>query len=693
MPTSFGLGISQSQNLAFNLGGLAPIDGGPGTFIVDRFWVGGTGNTNDTAHWSLTSGGAGGASVPTAAANALFDANSGGGTVTVNATLNCFDFNMTGFTGTLAGSSSINAKGDFIFGAGITRTWSGSLILSATTTDNVITMNGKTLASTLTFTGTGSWQYTDTFVSSGNITLTTGTMIGNGQTISCQTFNSNNSNIRTLNIDNSILNISADFGAATSTNFTISSTGGTINFTGVANVSIGSGLNFGTGTVNFTTNTATLTLPSISGSGTFGTITRSNTSAYNALVFNGSFTITNSFSVVGADANYGRILVSAIDPGSPATITCNGSCTLTNVDFQGINAAGSATWSGTSVGDCLLNTGITFSTPRTLYLSRQTAGLSLAWKDVFATSSGGTPGQNMPLGQDIVIVDASSIGASGVQITVSSPSGLRIPDLDLSAVGTTFEFVSSSSTVYLGNLNVVGTNSGVGGILSGHGKTITYTRNATSAGTMVFNTTGTINLATTLVCSSTITYVRGTLNQNGFKITCTVFARSGVSTLVWNKNDVEVTATSGTVFNFAAPTNATINDSGETKVSGSSASNKTVNFGTLTWNNYYNAATGGGAVIISGTNIFNDMKFDPATVNTFSGGIIQRMQTITANGTLGNLITFQSSNTNNYQLISLSGTPVACTFMSISRSTASGATFTATSSTDGGNNSGWTITP
>jgi len=29
-----------------------------------RYWVGGSGNTNDTAHWATSSGGTGGASVP-----------------------------------------------------------------------------------------------------------------------------------------------------------------------------------------------------------------------------------------------------------------------------------------------------------------------------------------------------------------------------------------------------------------------------------------------------------------------------------------------------------------------------------------------------------------------------------------------------------------------------------------------------
>lgn len=57
--------------------------------MADRYWVGGSGtwNNSSTANWSATSGGAAGASAPTAADVAYFDANSGtSATVTVNAT-------------------------------------------------------------------------------------------------------------------------------------------------------------------------------------------------------------------------------------------------------------------------------------------------------------------------------------------------------------------------------------------------------------------------------------------------------------------------------------------------------------------------------------------------------------------------------------------------------------------------------
>jgi len=66
--------------------------------MADRYWVGGDGSWNSTTKWSASSGGASGASVPTAADNAIFDANSGGGvhyTATVTDAATCANLTFT----------------------------------------------------------------------------------------------------------------------------------------------------------------------------------------------------------------------------------------------------------------------------------------------------------------------------------------------------------------------------------------------------------------------------------------------------------------------------------------------------------------------------------------------------------------------------------------------------------------------
>ncbi|MCU0353457.1 MAG: hypothetical protein MUD08_06915, partial [Cytophagales bacterium] len=68
-----------------------------------RYWRGGTGSWNSAANWSTTSGGVGGASVPSATDAVVFDANSftaAGQTVTVTAGATCASMDWTGVTNT-----------------------------------------------------------------------------------------------------------------------------------------------------------------------------------------------------------------------------------------------------------------------------------------------------------------------------------------------------------------------------------------------------------------------------------------------------------------------------------------------------------------------------------------------------------------------------------------------------------------
>lgn len=83
--------------------------------MADRYWVGGSGTWDaaTTTNWSASSGGAGGASVPTSADAVFFNGSSGGGTCTIAATVPCLTLNLTGYTGTLAfGTDKIEISGN-----------------------------------------------------------------------------------------------------------------------------------------------------------------------------------------------------------------------------------------------------------------------------------------------------------------------------------------------------------------------------------------------------------------------------------------------------------------------------------------------------------------------------------------------------------------------------------------------------
>lgn len=99
---------------------------GDASFISDgvtlhnasRFWVGGTGTWDNvtTTHWSATTGGAGGASVPGSADLVNFDASSGGGTVTLTYSPTVAGITGGAHTGTLAlGANSLTMSANSAF--------------------------------------------------------------------------------------------------------------------------------------------------------------------------------------------------------------------------------------------------------------------------------------------------------------------------------------------------------------------------------------------------------------------------------------------------------------------------------------------------------------------------------------------------------------------------------------------------
>jgi hypothetical protein len=128
--------------------------------MASRFWVGGSGNWDavTTTHWSASTGGSGGASVPTTSDTVTLDANSGSATVTITATANCSTFTSSSALNTLApGANTINVAG----GGATVWNWTGGNFTNGSS-NIVLTGAGSTLAST-TFTGGGKTYDTVTF--------------------------------------------------------------------------------------------------------------------------------------------------------------------------------------------------------------------------------------------------------------------------------------------------------------------------------------------------------------------------------------------------------------------------------------------------------------------------------------------------------------------------------------------------
>lgn len=124
--------------------------------MPNRFWTGavnggtGTWDTTNTANWSATSGGAGGASVPTTGDLAFFDANSGSGVCTLGSDVSVPILNLTGYIGTLNFSTfkiSVSSSGTTILNVGSTATTSGSKRVELTYSGSIGTRTITGLAS------------------------------------------------------------------------------------------------------------------------------------------------------------------------------------------------------------------------------------------------------------------------------------------------------------------------------------------------------------------------------------------------------------------------------------------------------------------------------------------------------------------------------------------------------------------
>jgi trimeric autotransporter adhesin len=185
---------------------------GTGTTL---YWVGGSGDWNNKNHWSLSSGGAGGACVPFKNDNVIFDAASGlaGGIVTTSSSSFCKD--ITWVAG--VGASTFNEEGGSfrIYGSAVMQPnvsytagfeFYGSDAVDLTT--NGAGAGASNFAIVVYKTGSGSLTLQDNWINTGtnsSITFHSGGLNMAGRTVSFWIFNSNTSETRTLDISNATI--------------------------------------------------------------------------------------------------------------------------------------------------------------------------------------------------------------------------------------------------------------------------------------------------------------------------------------------------------------------------------------------------------------------------------------------------------------------------------------------------------
>lgn len=611
-----------------------------------KYWVGGTGNTNDpTNHWATTSGGSPGAgNAPTASDDIFFDANSGAGTVTVNAALTGRSLQSPGSSmatlvhnaataitlgdGTAgAGNKAIDLSGFTTYTLG-SNTSSTVSFVSSSTTLQTITMGGK-IAGNWSLSASGKWQFADAYANTASSTFTqsAGTLDTNNQTVTWAAYNSSNTQNRTLTLGSSAITITSSgtpWNLATTTNLTVTANTATVTFNTTA------ALTFSTATFNYNgmsvvyTGGAGFTIAN--GAPTLANFTYTGTAVKTGSIALGTSTnpvITGTFTVSGNSA-INRVLVQSGVVGSSRTITA-AAVSLTNVDFQditGAGLAGNAAWTGSSMGDALGNSNITFDAPAT---QTHTASAGGNWSDVTKWTS------RVPLPQDNVVVDVNTTGT----LTADMP---RL-GANLTFTGFAGTFTNSVATASYGNITLASgmTISGTAAwVWSGRGSHTVTSAGRTFTQAVQMNTSiGTYTLQDALIidrATTSFNHISGTLDANNFNVTfpnATASYSNTAGTLNMGSGTWSI-GTSGaqTFWTFAAGT--TLNHQNSTIVlTAASTSTRTFNgagksYGTL----QYTVANSPGSLTIQGANTFTNLNvasgriltMPASTTNTIASG-------------------------------------------------------------------------
>jgi hypothetical protein len=366
------------------------------------YWVGGTGNWSSTAKWSTSSGGGSGAAIPTSVDAVIFNSasNATAYTATIDAGVaiaRCASFTMAGPASgnvTFAGTVPIAFHGNVSFAATrITRTYTGEMNWAGNSS-YTFTTNGLTLGSNCTVNGIGStWTLgfnTDVgFSSAFTVTYGSFSTSASNYSLAALSFVSNSSNVRTINLNGSTLTLGSSIPVtfATSTNLTFTAGTSTITMDASSPSFNGGGQTF----YNVTFNNPTSLSATINGANTFNNLTFTGRTSVG--ISSASFTanqiINGTLSVSAGSGGAFRTLLASNTLGTPRTLDC-AAVSLTDVDFRDITIAGAAApASGTRLGDCKGNTGITFDAGINKYWTLQAGGNwnATAWTSVYSPLS------------------------------------------------------------------------------------------------------------------------------------------------------------------------------------------------------------------------------------------------------------------------------------------------------------------
>jgi hypothetical protein len=655
--------------------------------MANRYWVGGTANWDGTAgtKWATTSGGAGGASVPTTADDVFFTSSSTGSCNIATGNTGAKSINCTGFTGTLTGSSDITVAGGITLVTGMTYSYTG--ITTFTGTGTLISA-GKSLR-TIIVSGAGiTLTLGDALSCNGNFTVSEGNFNTANYSFTCAgSITSSTANLRSISLGSSTVTLTSggiDF--SPSTNLTFNAGTSQINLSSSVTIDSG-GMTF----YNVSYTGTTSGIRSISGSATFNNLTlTAPSSGVMQLSISSDLTVNGTLTCAGA-SSIRRNFIRSNTIGTNRTITA-AVVSANDCDFRDITIAGAAApISPTRGGNCGGNSGITFPASKTVY--RVGTNTTWAGSGSWATSSGGAGADtNYPLPQDTAVIDNSTTLTGTLTV-----DGVNISALDCSSrtTGITLGFNAANNThgsFTLGSgITVSGTstqtfvNRSLINLVTA-GKTITFPIEIEAVG-------GTVQLGDAFNSSSSVRVDFGTFNANNYNVTCSSFvlgAATTTRTVTMGSGLWTLTGTA-TVWLASTTVNLTFNkNTANILLSNTSTSARTFSPGNLA----YNKLTIGGSTgtstttISSGTCSFTELASTKTVAHTilFSSDI-GTIDTWSITGTIGNVVTVNSTTTTRRNFY-LTNATSGINYLSVSNiGELNGSKFAVgVNSTDGGNN-------
>jgi hypothetical protein len=507
------------------------------------YWVTAAGGDWSANNWAASSGGAASTdNFPLAQDTATIE-NTGlntSATITLDSPIRYFgtiDMSTRTNAMTLAGSLAYTVYGDWKFGSGVTRSYSGGLTFSGRNTQT-ITSAGKSFAQAFTIdTYGGSVELADALnIGSSTLTVTNGTFDTKNYNVTAGSLSSNNSNVRTITLGSSTLTLSGisavDFTANTNLTFNAGTSTIISSATSASSITGGASTGLGVAFYNVTFSSTSANTKQIVSANTFNNLTITAPAAAGLMVctFSTNQTITGTLTVAGATA-VRRIFVRSDTLGTTRTLTV-GTLSATDCDFRDITIAGTAAGSSpTRAGDCGGNSGITFPAAKTVYwnLAGTQSWSATAW----APGSGGVPDiNNFPLAQDTAVFDEA--GSAG---TVTINASFNIGTLDMSARTSAMTLGGGTPSPFIYKNWLFGTgvthNASSGAITFVGQGTQTITSNGVSftSPVTIDCVTGTVQLADaiTLASNRTLTLTSGTFDAVSYNVSTGTFTSNNAN--------------------------------------------------------------------------------------------------------------------------------------------------------------------